>query len=170
MSSKSKDSSSVRSLSTSSSRSSLSAWRPDASVRLFAERCHDASPFDDELSLGSETDLTSGRTSPEPLYDLSPIPLTSARYKAQAREAASNIQTSVFTPDMATSALVAAARDAAQAVSAATDYDQYSPVDEPELYIGFGTLPKKGIAFKRPRRACMNRWASTNRRYVDILL
>ncbi|KAH7345696.1 hypothetical protein B0J17DRAFT_764290 [Rhizoctonia solani] len=162
--------SSARSLSTSSSRSSLSAWRPDASVRLFIERCHDASPFDDELSLGSEADLTSGRTSPEPLYDLSPIPPTTAQFKTRTMRTSSNIQTSVFTLDMATSALVAAARDAAQAVSVTVDPDQYSPINEPELYIGFGTLSKRDVAFRRPRRACVNRWAFTTRRYVDILL
>ncbi|KAG8688768.1 hypothetical protein FRC11_004813 [Ceratobasidium sp. 423] len=132
--------------------------------------CHDTSPFDDESSLGSETDLTSGRTSPEPRYDLSPISPTTAQCKTHAPRTDTNIQTSVFTPDMTTAALVAAARDAAQAVAAAMDSESYSPINEPELYVGFGTMPKNEVTFQRPRRACKNRWASTTRRYVDILL
>ncbi|KAJ1302112.1 hypothetical protein OPQ81_000943 [Rhizoctonia solani] len=159
---------SVRSLSTSSSRSSLSTWRPDASVRLFIERCHDASLFDDESSLGSDTDLTSGRTSPEPLYDLSPISPTTTQCGLQAPKMDTSIQNSVLAPNMSTAALVVAARQAAEAV--AIDTDSYSPVDEPELYIGFGTLSKNEVMFRRPRRACKNRWASVTRSYVDILL
>ncbi|CAE6458014.1 unnamed protein product [Rhizoctonia solani] len=161
-------SSSARSLSTSSSRSSLSAWRPDASVRLFVERCHDASPFDDESSLGSEAGLTSGRTSPESRDDLSPIsPKT--YYTTKVRKADRNIQNSIFAPDMPTSALVVAAREAAQVVAVDIRSNPYSPVDEPELYVGFGTMSKKEVIFRRPQRARANRWASTTRRYVDIL-
>ncbi|CAE6505269.1 unnamed protein product [Rhizoctonia solani] len=131
-------------------------------------RCHDASPFDDESSLGSETDLTSGRTTPEPRCDLSPISPTT-QCKTHALKTDTNIQTSIFTPDMSTAALVAAARDAAQAVAATMDSESYSPIDEPEFYVGFGTLSNNEVMFRRPRRACKNRWASTTRRYVDIL-
>ncbi|CAE6416804.1 unnamed protein product [Rhizoctonia solani] len=162
--------SSIRSLSTSSSRSSLSTWRPDASVRLFVERCHNASPFDDESSLESETDLTSGRTSPEPRDDLSPISPTTTQYKTKALKADRNIQNSIFTPDMPTSALVVAAQEAAQTLAVYMGSDPYASVDEePELYVGFGTMSKKEVMFRRPRRARANRWASTTRRYVDIL-
>ncbi|CAE6468054.1 unnamed protein product [Rhizoctonia solani] len=160
---------SVRSSSTSSSRSSSSLWNPDASVRLFIDRCRDVSPFDDESLLGSETDLASGRTSPEPPYDFSPISPTMAQCKAPGFKMDTNTTLMIFTPDMPTTALVAAARDAAAAVAAATDPDPHSPIDEPELYVGFGTLAKKEVTFQRPRRARVNRWASTTRRYVDIL-
>ncbi|CAE7229086.1 unnamed protein product [Rhizoctonia solani] len=160
----------ARSPSTSSSRSSLSAWHPDASVRLFIERCHDVNPFDDESSLGSETDLTSGRTSPEPQYDLSPISPTATRHDRKVLKSNIGIRNSAFTPDMTTSALVTAAQEAAKAVAVALDSDSYSPIDEPELYIGFGTMSKNDVVFRRPRRARVNRWASTTRRYIDILL
>ncbi|CAE6402945.1 unnamed protein product [Rhizoctonia solani] len=160
---------SVRSSSISSSRSSLSSWHPDASVRLFIDRSRDVSPFDNESSLGSETDLTSGRTSPEPRYDLSPVSSTTAQCKTQALKNDTDIKFTDFTPDMPTSVLVAAARDAAAAVAAATNPGSYSPIDEPEFYVGFGILPKKEVTFRRPRRARANQWALATRRYVDIL-
>ncbi|CAE6540547.1 unnamed protein product [Rhizoctonia solani] len=164
--------SSARSLSTSSSRSSLSAWHPDASVRLFIDRCHDANPFDDESSLGSETDLTSGRTSPELQYHdgLSPISPMATQWGTKALKPDPIARSSTFTSDMSTAALVAAARAASKAAAVDMDSGSYSPIDEPELYIGFGTMSKKEVKFRRPRRACANRWASTTRRYVDILL
>jgi hypothetical protein len=132
-------------------------------------RCRDTSPFDDSSSLGSEADLTSGRTSPESRYDLSPISPTSAECEESGMKTDTYTKLTIFTPDMPTSVLVAAARNAAAKVGVAVDADLYSPVDEPELYVGFGTLPKKEVTFRRPRRARVNRWASTTRRYVDIL-
>jgi hypothetical protein len=71
---------------------------------------------------------------------------------------------------MPTSALIEAARDAAQAVTIiTTDHNPYSDSDKQEHFVGFGTLSQKEISFRRPRRACKNRWAASTRRYVDIL-
>lgn len=71
---------------------------------------------------------------------------------------------------MPTSALIQAARDAAEAVAVTTtDATPYPDSNKQEHFVGFGLLPQKEVVFSRPRRACKNRWAASTRRYVDIL-
>ncbi|KAG8761600.1 hypothetical protein FRC12_009377 [Ceratobasidium sp. 428] len=159
--------SSVRSSISSSSRS-FTAWDPDASVRMFAERSRDATLLDEDLYLtGSESDPQSGRTSPEP-YPLTPIdpPSTNDTTFTTERDTFSV----TFSTDMSTSDLVVAAREAAEAVTMATHApDPYLNDESPVHFVGFGTLSKREVTFRRPVRASGNRYAASNRRFVDIL-
>jgi hypothetical protein len=78
--------------------------------------------------------------------------------------------TNVFPADMATSDLVIAAREAAQALTAATQApDPYPNGDSRLHFIAIGTLPEKEVTFRRPVRASANRYAASTRRHVDIL-
>ncbi|KAG8746263.1 hypothetical protein FRC10_005512 [Ceratobasidium sp. 414] len=161
--------SSVRSSGSSSSRS-FTSWDSDASVRMFTERSHEASAFDEDCySTGSESDLQSGRTSPEPHgYPLTPIDSPSANDTIVTTER-DTFPITFFT-DMPTSDLVAAAREAADAVAKATQApDPYTSGESPMHFVGFGTLSKKEITFRRPVRASANRYAASTRRFVDIL-
>ncbi|QRV82080.1 hypothetical protein RhiJN_10095 [Ceratobasidium sp. AG-Ba] len=158
-----------RSSVSSSSRRSFSSWDPDASVRMFTERSRDAALIDEVHYLASsETESSSGRNSPEPSdypsasTDLglptNPTPITERNPFAVS-----------FSSDMPTSDLVAAAREAADLVAQASDLDPYPNEETPVHLVGYGTLPKKEVKFRRPVRAAANRYAASNRRYVDIL-
>ncbi|KAG9075558.1 hypothetical protein FS749_012766 [Ceratobasidium sp. UAMH 11750] len=158
--------SSVRSSSSSSSRS-FTSWDPDASVRMFMERSREASTFDEDCyPTDSESGFPSGRSSPEP-YPPTPIgpPLANDTTAITER----NTFSCTFFPDMPTSDLVAAAREAADAVTMATRaLDSHTSDESPLHFVGFGTL-SRDTAFRRPVRASANRYAASTRRFVDIL-
>jgi hypothetical protein len=72
---------------------------------------------------------------------------------------------------MATSDLVVAAREAAQALTVATQAPVPYPDGDSRLhFVAFGTLQEKEVTFRRPVRASANRYAASTRRYVDILM
>ncbi|KAF8595955.1 hypothetical protein BDV93DRAFT_611142 [Ceratobasidium sp. AG-I] len=165
--------SSVRSCSSmsTSSRRSSATWDRDASVRLFIDRTREATPCDEDLYLtGSEPDSQSGWTSPV-LSDYTPsLPASSSTNHSTLPPSPVTFRNPFLNPDTSTSALVAAAREASQALTLSTQApDPYPYNDVQEHFVGFGKLPQKEIMFRRPVRAAKNRWAPSTRRYVDIL-
>ncbi|KAG9105708.1 hypothetical protein FRC07_009117 [Ceratobasidium sp. 392] len=137
-------------------------------MSLLSYRSHEASLFDEDLYLsGSDSDTQSGRTSPES-YPLTPIDPPSTNDITTKPERDTFPIT--FSADMPTSDLLVAAREAAEAVTLATHApDPYLSDESPVHFVGFGTLSKKEVTFKKPVRASANRYAVSTRRFVDIL-
>lgn len=152
-----------------SSRRSSATWDRDASVRLFIEKTREAAPFDEDLyPTSSEADSESGRTSPA--TDYTPSLPTSSNDSMLPPSPGTTFRNPFLNPHTSTCVLVAAAREAAQALTLATQApDTYPNSDVQEHFVGYGKLPHKAIMFRRPVRAAKNKWAPSTRRYVDIL-